>query len=49
MVIKFNQNLEINKEEEVPPFGNILAFDLDLSITNDVESYYHDDDNPEKW
>ena len=28
--------------------GEILAFEMDSSITNDVESGYHDEDSHEK-
>ena len=47
-MLKFDQNLDFTKDK-VHTAGDILAFNIDPSITNDVESYYHDNDNPEDW
>ena len=54
-MIKFHYN-EDEKEFEVKNelinaayTGEILAFEMDSSITNDVYSFYHDTSNPKEW
>ena len=54
-VVKFHYNEDARefdiKNESIPAAytGEILAFEMDSSITNDVESYYHDNSNLEEW
>lgn len=54
-VLKFHYNDDTRefeiKNEPIPAAytGEILAFEMDSSITNDVESFYHDNSNLEEW
>lgn len=52
-VIKFrvsDQMIHCNSEAIPAPYtGEILAFELDPLNSNDVESYYHDNENLEEW
>ena len=54
-VLKFHYNDDTRefeiKNESIPAAytGEILAFEMDSSITNDVESFYHDNSNLEEW
>ena len=39
----------VNEAIPAPYTGEILAFEMDPLNSNDVESYYHDNENLEEW